>query len=29
MDVIYQSPPTVQEPLEKRIYMKKTEAGVF
>ena len=29
MDVNDQSPPTVQEPLEKGIYIKKTEAGAF
>lgn len=29
MDVNDQSPPTVQEPLEKEIYIKKTEAGAF
>lgn len=29
MDVNGQSPPTVQEPLEKGIYIKETEAGGF
>lgn len=29
MDINGQSSPTVQEPLEKEIYIKKTEAGAF
>lgn len=29
MDFSDQSPPTVQQPVEKEIYIKKTEAGAF